>query len=752
MTPPSRQWSLALGLEQPRLVRDPHVAHFAASWEGANGRASGVQPGMGAAFWQDPWTHTVQLLPNRLEAEWWTSSTGRHGKFTHQQVSPSIGTWHTMATGSPGDLRMYGYGCANAVLTVSGSQVANQGWIVGLYSHEAGASEYPLATLNFGGGALQVVVSSGGACSVLVGGVTLGTGNVGGNAPEGGAGGGWVDLVVQRLRVRDLLIWSPTTGSGFTVRLPHLLAEGADQAVIPAGVFSLVHHAPTAVVQLGRLVYQAAGHFFSTPTAFGQAPPTFAVSFARAVAALPSGTSATASTRTLAGAAFTPNGVLLECRVRVDMAASADGTQSPFVLAAQTGFQGATALTTWEGMEFTPQVQGLALRVGDDGRATLTGSVWEEEWDVPDRIPATLTIGASTVLEGDFVLGSWEAGTAPTGEFTLTDPRSFLDSHLFADPAVFDGAVMGQAVASLAAHSGYPATVGAGLEFTLPLSDSADAGDLALMAAVGDNPGEWLDRLFETFAPGWVYGFRPLSTGYGWDARNFAVGTPAVRLHNTLAAAQAWLASPAVGYSVADARDRATDYTVARMVRRTSPGEATEVRVTGIEPLTLRPIQAFRVDVDAENPAANPRPANWVGRKVRFGLFEPGLQTQAAVNACVNRLFPLLTARREFYEVETGVLQHPVTGAVIWRGDSVHLEGVGDCAVLSMDLRLEVQQSRGWHRARGIYVLERIEAGTPWRGGRSAGWSIDTILADRALRLERGAKHFASRLSSARLP
>lgn len=749
---PAQDWLLEVDTPNPRLVRDRHVLHFAASWAGQPERVSGVQEGMGAAFWQDPWTYTIQLLPARLEAQWWTQTAGRYAKLTHTQVSPTAGTWQTMPVGGPGDLRMYGHGCAGAVLTAPGTFPANTGWCVGFFSHEAGAANYALATLSWGGGSVQVVVGSDGACLVLHAGQVVGKGGVGGSGPSGGGAGRWIDLVVQRLRTRDVLVWSPSTGEGFAVRFDWLLADSADQAVLPGGAFTVQVHSPTAVVQMARLVYVPTGTVYSTPLAFGEAPPTGAGSFARAIAVTPTGTSATASSATLAGASFSPNGTLQAARVRVDMAS--DGSQTPFVAGAQTGFVGAVATAANAPVSLMGQVGSLALRVADDGSATLTGRIWPGAWPVRDRAPARLRIGGHTVLEGDLVLREWEGGHGPSGSFEITDPSVALERHLLPDPAVFDGAHLADAVAWLASHAGYPVSImDAMLGIPLPVNDGAESGDFALQAEVGDTPAQWLKQLLEAHAPGFVTGFRPWGgLKYEWMALDFANQLELARLFLTRAAAQAWLQS--LTYTAANAEARAPMYTVSRSVRRTEVGEATEVRVTGWNPMASRPIQAFRVDTAAEAPGTAPalRPPNWVGRKNRFALFEPSLQTQAAVEACVNRLYPLLTGRRLFFEVECGVLQEPSGGVPLWIGDRLHLETVGDCVIRAFDIRLDVQDtSRSAHSARGIYTLEVLEPGTPWRGGRTSGWSADTICAEAANRIVRSTRTLGARSSAARL-
>jgi hypothetical protein len=149
------------------------------------------------------------------------------------------------------------------------------------------------------------------------------------------------------------------------------------------------------------------------------------------------------------------------------------------------------------------------------------------------------------------------------------------------------------------------------------------------------------------------------------------------------------------------------------------PLEANEVRVTGFNSFTKKPIQAVIFDAASWDPVVWPRPANWVGERRPLGYADPKLTTQTSVNAACSGIFDLVSQSQYIVEFDCPKILIHSSGMPMWRGDKVNLEGWGEFPITSMVWTFislsEVNEESN------VLVSGRYTAGTiKNRGGTSA--------------------------------
>jgi hypothetical protein len=733
---PSDAWTLVANNGQPRVARERLVARMDSSFRdpGSRDLKPGVQAGLGSGWWWDSVSGLLMLAPARLEPQWWTTNTGRWAKYGLSQLTVSGGTWTELATGGAGDIRLYGYGCAGATLTLP-SQPANQALVVGAYAHEAGAAAYQLLRVQWPGSlSVTLDLDSDGTAALSVGSSVIAEGSLGGSSSSGGDGQGrWFDLILIPIRHRQLLVLCVSTGEGFVATRTDLPSGSGPQTVLPACQPVVTSLSPSAVLQIARLGFPASATAYSLETALAEPPYASGESaFQRAYwfASGASGESVTVSLAKPDGSAFVADGAAQSCRVRVDLAGG--GWSTPQVQGAVAGYSRLIQQTDDDATDLLSGVSAVSVRVGEDGRSELAAELTDTA--IVDPLwtsVASCAIGGRVIVEGDLAVERLEDGLVPRAAIRVRDPWAFAEEALFRDPAVFDGQPLSDALTFLGQSTGYQTEIGSGVPtMTLPEPTSEDWG---LAARVGDSPADWLERIRDGFVPELVAGFRPTSAGYRWraDVVTAPVSVPDIQLWRTVEDARDWLIS--VGYTPAEAEERAPMYTVRRLTRTRVPPQANDVRAIGWDWQQSRPIVVYRRDSASATPGTSRdlRPSNWVGRTKPMGVFEPSLTSQSQVDVLCKRLYAILSRPRVLVEIECGCVLHQTTGVPLWRGDAVWVDGIGTCVVASLELRLERQDgSRGWKRASGVYRLEALGAGTAY-APLSDGWTLEEQMIGR---------------------
>jgi hypothetical protein len=305
-----------------------------------------------------------------------------------------------------------------------------------------------------------------------------------------------------------------------------------------------------------------------------------------------------------------------------------------------------------------------------------------------------------------------------------------LLDYQFREPYVFDGLDFVEAIERLLYRGAFDPTEIDIEDPSLTLDSNARAasGEFALVAQPGDSAAQWIEKIFEIYAPNWFYGIVPNGTGTKFMAKSpTGLGTTvSVVLWPTVEEAIAQLVTEGL------ATEEATKFAAHRVYQgfteaRLEP-EANEIRVTGINPKTRQPIQAFKRDTASQDPTTLPsaRPANWLGFVRKYGYIEPKITSQTVLENCVELLYERLTPQRRLVSFETSqLIRLSASGAFLWKPMRVTLKSVYDgvdATVRIGGLECEFPSELAWPRMSrpARYFGEIVSGSQPWRGSLRA--------------------------------
>lgn len=683
--------------------------------------------------WIDPVTRTLMLRPRALDTEWYTTASGDYAKNGLADFVVGSG-WEERT-----DQHWAGPWIARKDSATGGTAVSlaslgkNRGLVVSWFSYGSGDTFLQLKVGWSNGGSDSAGVAlhfwTDGTVDVLKDGAVVGQGRISGSVGSDVRRHQVYEVVLVPMRGRELLVYSKS-GRGFSHVFTDIDPEDADLTITPAEKYWFEVVAGGAQVQIAPLKFASSGFATSLETSLAEAPlageslvvfdnetlgsasDPFKVYGYPAFG--PGIESMAVSLRELDGTtAFSPDWTAVDCRLRADLSGT-DAGYSPFVFGGRVAFASQSGLTSSTGgTDVTGAVLACTLSVPDDAsRVSLDlGLADPEALDtlVPGLVsvgnrPVLASIGATQVLDGFSSPGEldWEpTSEASRAVLEVRDAWKVLEASVFAERVPLDGLTFEEAVRFLVGRSGISDVVVTDSGLRLPFAAGAEAGDWSLLVEPGDSAGEWLQRLMDTFAGTWSYGFRPTTTGTQFFALADAdlPSVPSVTLYGSTSEAVL------VGGVPAESAHEA----VFRNFRQTTlEPEATEVRVTGVDPLTGRPIQAVRTDYAAQDVTTAPgsRPANWLGEIRRFGLVDAGLTLSGAVESSCQELFDKLTRARVLAEYECGFLVDSL-GVPLWRGDLVELYGFGTWRILSFGCRFE-SEAAGMVFRRGHYSVEKV--------------------------------------------
>jgi hypothetical protein len=697
----------------------------------------------GATFsntWVDPITNTLMLAPSCVEPAWDTSNSGDYAKLSlsaftfgtsanweERQDQRGKGPWIAVKDTAIND---------TAITTASYSK--NQGFCVSWFGYGSGESFIALrcgwnntASAASGlSGRITVEFYSDGAVNVLKGNTRIASGKITGADNTDAQGGQFFKAVLLPFRHRELLVLG-FKGSGFAAVFEDILSTDTDPTITPAANFWFTVPTGGAQVQLAPLRFATSGYFFSQKLSFADAPATGATlgtfgnaSWVGSASYRIWGHPAYVGTQTATASlyehdgvtAFVPNDTRQNCRIRVDLTTSNAGF-TPFIYGASMAYRATMDVTDdSEEHDATTNVTACSLSVPDDAagvQATL--EIRDPEGLEADVVkfrrmanrPAKLQLGTKVILDGYGDPENWEVIHNPEAAsmgYVIRDTWRVLDNYMFSDRVALDGLPFDQAVTQIVRLG-----LGATTHITLDISSTAyllapdpmpNADDFSYLIEAGDTAGDKLQSLLRDYAATWIYGFRPRAAGLEFFAKAPAdlPSTPILTLYTTRADAETALAP---------------DQIVLRLEPQVLEPEGTEVRVTGVDPRTNRPFQAFKVATTLEDPTLAPslRPDGWVGEKRKVGLLLPEVQSQDEVNRVTDLLYDRLTVERELIEWESDLLVFPTgdpdAGYPLWRGDLVEIDGLGEYRIISFGGTF-IREATGVIVRRFTYVGEKV--------------------------------------------
>ncbi len=506
----------------------------------------------------------------------------------------------------------------------------------------------------------------------------------------------------------QMLVYSPSMGGGFIVAFPELV--GTSDPITPAGKVWFQKYGSCDLTFCKIQYREDEAYHCSKTLSFAEKPNETGFS-----ATIPSGNvfqdgGVTAKVvkqdNTGDYAPIDDTEVNLKCRIKYTIPAKG------FAYAAIADYSPVYASTTAPG---TPvDLHDFATTISLEVPDSPAGVAMHLEGLDPDGIAPTLKSQSNRPLQASrggilFLDGRTEAPkieVAPYDdayhwEIEIRDQWKALEHYYFRDPLPLDDLTLADALGAVI-HPAVDCSLDISTDaFTIPLTGTCSQGDWSALVEVGDTSAEWVQRLMETYAGNWIFGFRPGGGGIVFFAKSpDDLGTtPKKVLYGTRAAA------------IAAAVDNVTESVYRKLHRDFLEPEATEVRVTGYDPIDRRAFQSFKVDHDAEDPttAVASRPANWLGEKRQYGLFDPSITTQAAADRSCDLLFQRLTPIRDLGEWESAFLVDD-DGVPLWRGDNVELDGIGTFRITALRSNWDVDETdgSGWRFQSANYTGEMV--------------------------------------------
>lgn len=719
------------------------------SWPGVGGkRSSGWDmPSSSTDVFVDSVTHTLILRPSSLRETFYTSNAGDFAKLGISDFTGlTAASWEENDKTGVGGSRFLKAMGVNETATSVLDWDANTAFAVSFFPYGDGSEA---EVLRFGWrGAGSSTYTSGvalrlyttGKAVLYKDGVVVGEYSFTGSTSERKEQNRWVTLTCLPVRHRELLVLSDQ-GVGFSHLFDDLDEQDADPVVLPAGKFWFYAPPPAvADVQVHRVRFPTSGVAYSVRGEFADAPhPDQGGHITRVYCSLGTGT-VVGEPVTWGLAPFVPDGVAKQVVAKVSM--TGPGTRTPSVYGALVQYEGRTEPTADAEVDVTEYVTGLRLSAGEtpDSTAVVVDLARLEDLESElgvtairtqsDR-PVKVTVGGVVLVDGRMSDLSCAYGMEPNLDvvrFTVKDPWDMLDLTVYRDPLPLDTVPMENVVRALATAGGHLSAM-VDVEdpgFSVPGNGAGTSGEWNAVVEVGDRPGDWLQRVFDNYAGDWFYRFVPRADGVWFVAKSpGSLGAvPATRLWPNHEDAVAQLVAEGLAPETAAKHAFARAY---RGYRETVvPSEATEVRVTGVDPRTGQPaFQAFYIDDAAEERGTAPdaRPDNWRGRKVVAGWADTLLTSQRLVEEAASFLGRKLTTRRVLAEWVCGYVEKP-DGAPLWPGDAVAVEPNGVFRVTALDAEFvfepedEGDDTLGsWLWRTAAYQGELIESeGQPWRG------------------------------------
>lgn len=386
--------------------------------------------------------------------------------------------------------------------------------------------------------------------------------------------------------------------------------------------------------------------------------------------------------------------------------------------------------------------------------------------------------------------------------FEARDGWKALEGYRFTERVPLDGMDLKQAFEYLLDAAGfdedYVQVDEALADFELP---NISSSDWSTVVEIGDTAADWVKRLHENYCATWFMGFKPTGN-MGWEMPQFKfvliddnprdIASPDAELWCGI---DEWMdtagdppeppedeAPPEEWEAYAEALEAYND-AVAKM-RREIPArvfrdfsaerlecESNDIWVTGFDHAVQRPIQAHKADLDSQavGTPADLRPTNWLGEIRKYGLYDPSITTQDALERAVNILYDRLTPRRTMVEFTCDFLVKE-NGVPIWRGDVVklHVKSTNDSGatltepklyrIKSLAVEFVREPKAGkleWHPAR--YVAEEMQVADAELGlyrdtsASLAGTSLREVVDAHRLRVasgntyRKGSEHLATR-------
>jgi hypothetical protein len=696
-----------------------------------------------SGVWREPVADRMVLLPYALTDTWVTSNTGNYAKLAKsdfglgsgwedRQDQSIKGPWISLkdsATASGSGRRAVS----------SASYNKNQGFYVAFFSYGGGEKLPALrcgwnasASLSAGVG-LEIFTDN--SVDVYDSGVVIAQGKISGTSGGTATPGKIVEMLLLPYAHNEMLIYGIGGGDGFRVVFDRIDEDASSPAITPAGSFWFEVPQGSGQVMVAPLKFPTSGTIASETLTFQEAPAT-GETLATYVNVWPAATRsyfvygdpAYVGTQDVTldlvepdGTAFVPNGTRVQSRIKATLTTDNANFSPTFyggllAYAAQVEATNGTEIT-----DVSNYIYKLSLSVPEDGGGATVDIVVNNPSALASvaSVPAIETqqnrpvcVKLDTVMLFDGVGESPETDEGIADDDTwvrmsIRDRTKLLEDYTFTDRVPLAGWRLDTALNFVGSRAFASADINiSSTSFVIPRGRSASASEMEPMIKPGDNALEWFRRLIETYAANWYWGVRPKTGGK-------------VELYALTEADCGTTALITVYERFADAKTAnpsATDDELLKLlVRDFSPTRmapiANDVRVTGFDVRRQKPIQAYKVDTASMDPTTMPdsRPANWLGCRRRYAVVDPGITTQAALNAATDLIFSRLSKAPVIAQMESDFLIRDSNGLPLWRGAPIAIHGRGKWRINTFGCDF-VRELSSWQWRNGTYTVEQFEA------------------------------------------
>lgn len=666
------------------------------------------------------------LKPRCKESSWYTSTTSPYDKLGVSDFTGLTGaSWGVQdKTGTGGGkyltaILSAGYAEAGKTSATIGQ---NRGVVLEFFAPGEGA-DYEV--LRFGYASTAAYTSgigfrfySGGSLEVYKNGTFLQKVDLYGTQKV--VAGEYIELILLPCRKREIIVVSNKGGRARIVFEDVDISVNEPEIVPDTSFWFQFQNSVAPVIQIAAMKFATSGTVYGLKSAFKRGPSASAVAqtftnsiFSSVTNALIYGhrqksgsanndvTTATLRDGTDSGA-FTPNGSNKDCRIKLTLTGS--GSYTPTVYGALMGYVCEKANTANSPTSLDLYLRRASLAVPEDpARVEIRGmlkspaaieAAGATKLRTIAHRPIKAKFGSNVWFDGFSTDHDWEDGEQDEVRhfsMSIRDRWKVWERMIIDDPIPLDGLTFNKALELLLSYGGLTSADWDIEATTTKIENVPDEG-WNLQVEEGDTVAVWVKRLFETYAPHWFYGLKPVDNGSGglkiiFHAKSpTALGvTPKTTLYPTIAAAT-------TAYDAA----RARRYVWQSFSEYIAEPESNELYVSGRNPATGQKIITARRDLDSIDPtkAVSARPDNWVGDVLTVGYMDTSLTSDAALTEAadyledklfVSRRLPHWNCEMLFYTGASGA-QVPVwTGDVVRLHDVAAIVGTTDYRILNFD-------------------------------------------------------------------
>lgn len=681
-----------------KRVKDPRL-NITAAGEEFDGAA-----GFSNTF-RDPVSGCIMLRPRFDHPDWYNSNTAPYDKLALSSVTVGSGNWEEQ------EIPSAGAGPWLATKDTAGGRIyttsysKNRGIILSAYNYGGNETSSYIPLLTFGYGTqsstsdLYFELYPDGIIDIYRDGELYKSGTISSTQEDQQSKnkGTFFDIMVLPYLHNQILFYSKNGGS-FSIQIDEILYSDTNPTISPAtSVFVEIPNERRAKIQLAPAKFFTSGTALSEKLNFFQPPLStqsletwdnfswVGVQSSRIYGypAYVSTQTATAAPRDYSDNAFVNNGSNTEVKLKLTLGSSSEA-YTPFVLGGQIAYGGDDQLTYDGTREITEWCQTVSLDVPDDpANVTLSFNM------VDIGIAATYVPNLTTQLYRPIKMTDNYGNELFDGlithlgyrldnnNYTLSvearDKFQLLDDYVYRERVPLAGELFTNTVNFLGLGVANSTQIGV-TTFRLPFAPASKLEDMGPICNVGDTARGKLEEVINTYAGNWIYGFYPNNIWIVDQIGNFS-GHAALAESRTQAVANG-LASTHVYFNLS--RD---------LIRP----EATEVRVTGRNPVQDTLFQYYKRDEALEDAslAPNLRPDGWVGHPLIYGIIDPQITSETAgIQAC-NLIFDRLSKQRRLFEWD-GFVLYDAGLYPLWRGDTVTLVGIGSVVIRA--LRMEFKK------------------------------------------------------------